>query len=237
MACGGASTTPSPPVALDHLGPAVGQHPRASGAVLDCLQRGFEIEIACLSEEKGLRYSELVDHDEDLVDCLDELPGALRPDMRDGRSHGLEKGTGPLDVGFRTSDHDAQGRVLGSLRPAADRGVEPRSAEFGDAVREILGGRRADGGVIDDQRSTAYAVHYAPGTEHDGFDVRSVGYANHHDVVRLGDTLWRFGCDATCCDHGVSPRLRTVPNRDVVAGFDEVQRHGLTHDPEPYKSD
>ena len=159
------------PVAFDDLGTAIGEHPTAGGAAGDGVEAFFEVYAAGLGKDEGFAHGEAVADDEDLVDELDGLAGALFADVGNGLAHGFEDAVGAFDLVFVAADHDAEGTVGGAFAAAADGGVEHFDAfgvELGGDVDGCLG---ADGAAVDDQPAIFGPGEDAIFAEDNGLDI------------------------------------------------------------------
>ena len=86
------------------------------------------------------------------------------------------------------TDEDRQGRLLGALAAAGDRGVDDRDPALAPAARRSRGS--PTGAIVEQSmtRRRAGALGHAVGAEQDRLDVRRVGDADDDDVACRGTT-------------------------------------------------
>ena len=197
---------------------------------------GDRVEAGLHREDHALRRAEVGAGEHDLVDGLDGLAAARRPEVGDrlahacrtGRARSASSGSPPTKIVrvafFAPSEPPETGA---STKPT------PRSRRRRGEL--AVAGR--DRGAVDDEAALAQAIRDAVGAEQDGLDVRRVRDADHHDV-RRARRLARAGRDAAA-EPGevVATTLAPVPARDLEARPAQVRGHRRTHRAQPHERD
>ena len=166
----------------EHPAAPVGEDPALRGTAAERLDDLLDVEAGPDREDDALGDAEVGAGEDDLVDRLDRLPGADRPDVRDGLAHRREDRPGAFDVLGIAADEDRQRRLLGALAAAGDGRIDHRDPALAETSREVPAARRRDRRAVDDERALPGAVDDAVGAEQDGLDVGGVRDADHRDV-------------------------------------------------------
>ena len=157
--------------------------------------------------------------------------------MGDLRAELLEERPGALERLGLAAGEDREGRLLGALAAARDRGVDIGHAGLREAGGERPGRRRADRRAIDDEAAPGQALAHAGRPEQDRLDVRRIRDADEHDV-RCGPSSAGVAASwAPAATRSAGPSGRPVPDRQRIAGPQEVAGHRGPHRPEPHEPD
>ena len=143
-------------------------------------------------EDEALRDPEVDAGEDHLVDGLDGLARAARPEVGDLRAQPLEERPRALDASGVAAGEDRQGRLLGAFAAAGDRRVDIGHAGSREALREVARRGRADRRAVDDEAARGQALADAGRAEQDRLDVRRIGDADEDDVGRRAE-LGRAG--------------------------------------------
>ena len=213
----------------DHPGAAVLEHPASGGAAGEGPHELLGVEAGLDAQHDALRYAEVGAREDHLVHGLGRLAGPDGAHAGDRLAHRAEDGPGAVEVGLVAAHEDREGRLLGALRAARNRGIDEAHALGLQAIRKATGRRRGDGRAIDDERSGAGTGRNAVRAEQRGLHVRRVRDADH-DHVRAGRELARRpGLGRAELQRGARPTRRPVPDRQREARPRDVGRHGHAH--------
>src|SRR5206468_7328407 len=124
-------------IAGEHLWGVVLHGPRGARATRDHLPRALEVDALRFCEDEGLRDSEVVDRDGDLVRELAGLSRAVIADVHDRLPERLEERHRALYVRGVAADHDREPR-LDRADLATGHGRVERS-EWRAVLRRALG--------------------------------------------------------------------------------------------------
>ena len=172
--------------------------------------------------------------DADLVAGLAHLAGAGGADVHDalGVADGIEHRAHALERRRVAADHDRQRAVDGADLAAAHRRVEHRHAPGGGLLRQLPGDGRRDRAHVDDDAALPHGLEYAAGAFEHQADVWRVGHHRDDDVALRGHLSRRAGARRAGLDHRVHGRLAAAVRDDREPLLEQVEHHGLPHEPE-----
>ena len=224
-----ADLEPERVVVVEHPPAPIGQDPALGCPSPERCDDLLDVEPGLHRQDDAFGHAEVGPGEDHLVDRLDRLAGADRPDMGDGPAECREDRASPFDVVRLATDEDRQGRVAGALAPARDGRIDHPQALLAQARSEVPAARRGDRRAIDDERAGPSPGGHAVRPEQDGLDVGRVRDAQDDDV---GGARRR--------GRGGGPRDpefvqvggasgSPVPGGDREAGASQVGRHGGAH--------
>ena len=134
-------------VVVDHPATAVGEDPALGRAPAERADDLLDVEAGLDREDDALGDAEVGAGQDDLVDRLDRLAGADRPDVGDGPAEGVQDRSRVLDVALVAADEDRQRRVAGALREPPETGASTmrRSRSRSRAAKSQL----PDGAIVE----------------------------------------------------------------------------------------
>ena len=135
-----------------------------------------------------------------------------------------------------TSDHENQLAFLGAPVTAGDRRIEKTHAAFGRGGGNFSGERRGNGAGIDVGAAALERLHSAARSPEDFFEGGRITDYGEEKVGGSGDLLRGFCEGCTCRDELTGARGGAIPDRERVAGLDEIYAHGATHQAETKQS-
>ncbi|KAF5293272.1 hypothetical protein FQR65_LT20119 [Abscondita terminalis] len=222
--------------ALDH---ALGMHFQDLGrrkAAQQRLAHAGRIGAGARCEQQRLGHGLDVQRHDDLVGHLGGLAVAVAAHQGDVLAHALEQG---LDAGehvLGTADHDGQRGVLGAHLAAGDRRIQVLGAHGLDAAREVLGGHGRDGAHVHHHLAAAAleACGHAVLAEQHLLDI-GVRQHQEDDVGTLGHAA-RRGALGGAALGDLRGDLAQGVHEQLVAGREQVARHGRAHDAEAHET-
>jgi hypothetical protein len=151
---------------------------------------------------------------------------AALTDVNDSGPNRAENRLRRFEVGGFATDHDRQRPLDRRLFPTADRSVEHPQSAGGCFLGDRSGNVRPDGAHVDDQSARLSMREHALVAQNHGPHVRRVGQ-HRDDHLGAGDRFsQRFRGRAASGGEGFTLGAGTCVANDVVAGADEVARHG-----------
>ena len=149
----------------------------------------------------------------------------------------LKDGHGAVEGLAVAADHVSQLAFFGAMLRAGNGGIKPTGALACRHAGHLAADGGADGAGIDHHRPGAQRLKNTVLAGHHCFHRGRVTY-NHHDDAGIANGVGRR------CGHTGARRLKgsgfsrcAIVDRQLVARFGEVQRHGLAHNSKSDESD
>ena len=128
-----------------------------------------------------------------LVAGLGDLPGPRPSDQDDVLAHHLEQGLGLMESLLRAAHHDREGAGLGPHVPPGNRCVQGLHPFLLEGLVDPPGGRRSDGGHVNEELAGAQAPDDSLRPQDHRLDVRGVWQHGDDHVALFGHFPGR-GC-------------------------------------------
>src|SRR5450830_1187659 len=209
---------------------------RTGESAFDGIEHSFGVHAGLGGKHEGFRYGRDVECDDYLVREFGDVAAADLADQDDGGAHLLEDRFDCLEYFRVAADHDGQRALNGLGLAAGNRRVDHGDALFLDSRIDFLGGAGGDRTHVYEDGAFLRAFDDAVLPKNSFSYVGRVGEHRDDDITLGSDVSIRNTALGAERDEIVESGELVVHDQRVTS-FEQVLRHGATHDSYSDKTD
>ena len=209
----------------------VGQHldHGSGGADFEQFVELGRVEAGLGAQDQALLRDLARAEDDEVVDQLDDAAGAGVAEVEDVAADGLEQRLDAIEGVTVAAGEQGEGAFIGAAHAAGDGAVDVVHALQRFPFDEAADGGDGVAAEVDVDVARLSAREDAIVAADDGFDLRRAGEGGEDDAAGLGDFGRTGGPGRAEFEEVFGGLLAEVVEDDVVAGFDQMPRHGVAN--------